>query len=144
MNAARLSKGALPAGPAAATVAFALSSDVDTPTKWGVLSAVSHVFPALVAGDRHVLGAPIPVPPVDLRLLGVVLEVGGEVVATAAGAAGSGHPLAAVALLAEREPLRAGEIVVAEPLASVADVRPGQVLVATIGRIGSVEAVIAG
>jgi hypothetical protein len=40
--------------------------------------------------------------------------------------------------------LRAGEIVVAEPLASVADVRPGQVLVATIGRIGSVEAVVAG
>jgi len=74
--------------------------------------------------------------------LGVVLEVGGEVVATAAGAAGSGHPLAAIARLAEREPLRAGEIVVAEPLASVGDVRPGQVLVATVGRVGSVEAVV--
>jgi 2-keto-4-pentenoate hydratase len=47
-----------------------------------------------------------------------------------------------VAALAARESLRAGDIVVAEPLASVGDVRPGQVLVASVGRVGSVEAVI--
>jgi 2-keto-4-pentenoate hydratase len=142
VNAARLSEGSLPPGPVAATVAFVLGSDVDRPTVLGVLSAVSHVCPALVAGDRHVVGGPVPLPAVDLRLLGVVLEVGGEVVATAAGAAGSGHPAAAVAELAAREPLRAGDVVVAEPLASVADVRPGQVLVASVGRVGSVEAVV--
>lgn len=145
MSASRLSEGALPHGPAAATIAFVLGSDVDSPTVFGVLAATSAVCPALVAGDRHVVGSPMPVPPVNLRLLGIVLELGGEVVATAAGAAGLGHPAAAVAELAARltaagDPLRAGDVVVTEPLASVGAVRTGDVLVASVGRLGSVEA----
>lgn len=138
MNAARYSPGALVAGPAAAAVAFVLASDVDGGTVRDVLAATRALCPAIVAGDRHVLGSPVPVPPVDLRLLGVVLELGGEVVATAAGAV-VGHPAATIAALGS---LRAGEIVVTPPLASVALARAGDVLVASIGRLGSVEAVV--
>lgn len=138
MNAARFSPGVLAEGPAAASIAFVLGSDVDGGTVWDVLAATRALCPALVAGDRHVLGGPVPVPPADLRLLGVVLERGGEVVATAAGGA-HGHPAAAIAALG---PLRAGEILVAAPLASVGEVRTGDVLVASVGRLGSVEAVV--
>lgn len=138
MDAARFSPGVLEEGPAAASIAFVLGSDVDGGTIWDVLAATRALCPAIVAGDRHVLGSPVPVPAVDLRLLGVVLERGGEVVATAAGAA-HGHPAAAVAALGS---LRAGEIVVTTPLASVGEVRSGDVLVVSVGRLGSVEAVV--
>ncbi|MGB3437974.1 MAG: hypothetical protein WBA97_04395 [Actinophytocola sp.] len=103
-----------------------------------ILAATRALCPAIVAGDTHVLGSPVPVPPVDLRLLGVVLELNGEVVATAAGAA-KGHPAAAIAALGS---LRAGDIVVTPPLASVGLARAGDVLVASVGRLGSVEAVV--
>ena len=124
MTAGRVSHGVLTAGPAAATLAFVLGSDVDSPTVWGVLAATSAVCPALVAGDRHVVGSPVPLPAADLRLVGIVLEHNGEVVATAAGAASDGHPASAVAELAARlaaagDPLRAGDIVVTDALASV-------------------------
>lgn len=147
MSAARVSSGALPAGPAAATIAFVLGSDVDGGTVLDVLAATRAVCPALVAGDRHVVGSPVPVPSADLRLLGIVLEHNGEVVATAAGAASLGHPAAAVAALAKDlaaagKPLRAGDVVVTEPLASVAEVRAGDVLVASVGRVGSVESAV--
>lgn len=138
MDAARFSPGVLEEGPASAAIAFILGSDVDDGTVWGVLAATRALCPALVTGDRHVLGSPVPVPPVDLRLLGVVLERGGEVVATAAGGV-HGHPAAAVAALG---PLKAGDVVVTAPLASVGEVRTGDVLVASVGRIGSVEAVV--
>jgi 2-keto-4-pentenoate hydratase len=134
-----MSMGELPAGTAAATIAFVLGADVDGGTVWDVLAATRALCPAIVAGDRHVVGSPVPVPAVDLRLLGVVLEHNGEVVATGAGAASLGHPAAAVAALGA---LRAGDIVVTGPLASVAEVRAGDVLVASIGRLGSVEAVV--
>jgi 2-keto-4-pentenoate hydratase len=97
----------------------------------------------IVAGDRHAVGSPVPVPAADLRLLGVVLEHNGEVVATAAGAASLGHPAAAVAALAASgESLRAGDVVVTAALASVGEVRAGDVLVASVGRIGTVEAAV--
>jgi 2-keto-4-pentenoate hydratase len=145
MSAARLSTGPLPAGPAAATIAFVLGSDVNGSTEWDVLSATRAVCPALVAGDRHVIGNPVPVPAADLRLLGIVLEHNGEVAATAAGAASLGHPAAAVATLARElaaagDPLRAGEIVVTAPLASIPETHTGDVLVASVGRVGTVEA----
>jgi 2-keto-4-pentenoate hydratase len=80
-------------------------------------------------------------------LVGIVLEHNGEVVATAAGAASDGHPASAVAELAARlaaagDPLRAGDIVVTDALASVGEVRAGDVLVASIGRVGAVEAAV--
>jgi 2-oxo-3-hexenedioate decarboxylase len=141
MSAAKASIGPLPAGPAAASIAFVLGADVQGTTIWDVLAATRAVCPALVAGDRHAIGSPVPLPVADLRLLGVVLEHNGEVVATAAAGGKLGHPAAAIAELA---PLKAGDVVVAGPLASVAEVRAGDVLVASVARIGTVEAPVQG
>jgi 2-oxo-3-hexenedioate decarboxylase len=146
-SAARLNIGTLPAGPAAATIAFVLGEEVRGPTVWDVLSATRAVCAALTAGDHHAIGSPVPLPPTDLRLVAVVLERAGEVVATAAGAANLGHPAAAIAALAHElaasgDPLRAGEVVVAAPLASVAETHPGDVLVASVAHIGTVEATV--
>jgi len=63
------------------------------------------------SAGRYLVGSAVPAAGLDLRLLGVVLEHNGEVVATAAGAAALGHPAAAVAwlvrsLAAENEGLR--------------------------------------
>ena len=141
MNAAAIASiGPLPPGEAAATIAFVLGADLAGDTVWDVLAVTSAVCPALTAGGRHAIGSPVPLPAVDLRLLGVVLEHNGEVVATAAGAADSGHPAAAVAAL--DVPLKAGDIVVTAPLATITQTRAGDVLVASIGRIGTVEAAI--
>ncbi len=51
------------------------------------------------SAGRFLVGSPVPLDGIDLRLVGVVLEHNGEVVATAAGAAALGHPAAAVAWL---------------------------------------------
>jgi 2-keto-4-pentenoate hydratase len=81
---------------------------------------------------------------VDLRLLGVVLEHNGEVIATASGAASLGHPAAAVAwlvrsLAAQDEGLRTGDIVLSGGLTAAVPVKPGDVVTATADRLGSIE-----
>lgn len=48
---------------------------------------------------RYLLGAPVPPTGIDLRLISVVFEHNGEVVATAAGAVSLRHPAPAVAWL---------------------------------------------
>jgi 2-oxo-3-hexenedioate decarboxylase len=93
---------------------------------------------------RFVVGIPMPPQGMDLRLAGVVLEHNGQVVDTASGAAALGHPAAAVAwlvrtLAAEDGGLRAGEIVLSGGLTAAVPVRAGDVVVATIDRLGSVE-----
>src|SRR3954471_6963469 len=96
------------------------------------------------SAGRYVVGATVTVDGVDLRLVGVVLEHNGEVVATASGAASLGHPAAAVAwlvrsLAAENEGLRAGDIVLSGGLTAAVPVKPGDVVTATADRLGSVE-----
>jgi 2-oxo-3-hexenedioate decarboxylase len=96
------------------------------------------------SAGRHVVGAPVPPGGIDLRLVGVVLEHNGEVTATAAGAAALGHPAAAVAWLARAlagagEGLRAGQIVLSGGLTAAVPLRAGDVVVATIDRLGTVE-----
>jgi 2-keto-4-pentenoate hydratase len=96
------------------------------------------------SAGRFVVGAPVPPAGLDLRLVGVVLEKNGEVVATAAGAASLGHPAAAVAwmirtMAAEGEGLRAGEVVLSGGLTAAVPVAAGDVVVATIDRLGTVE-----
>lgn len=93
---------------------------------------------------RFVVGAPVPVAGIDLRLVGVVLERGGEVVGTASGAASLGHPAAAVAwlvrqLAADGEGLAAGEVVLSGGLTAATPVTAGDVVVASIDRIGTLE-----
>jgi 2-oxo-3-hexenedioate decarboxylase len=93
---------------------------------------------------RYVIGAPVPPAGIDLRLVGVVLEHNGEVVSTASGAASLGHPAAAVAwlvraLAAEGEGLRAGEVVLSGGLTAAVPVAPGDVVVVSADRLGTVE-----
>jgi 2-oxo-3-hexenedioate decarboxylase len=93
---------------------------------------------------RYVIGAPVPPAGIDLRLIGVVLEHNGEVVTTASGAASLGHPAAAVAwliraLAAEGEGLRAGEVVLSGGLTAAVPVAPGDVVVVSADRLGTVE-----
>jgi 2-oxo-3-hexenedioate decarboxylase len=96
------------------------------------------------SAGRFVVGAPVPPDGIDLRLTGVVFEHNGEVVATAAGAAALGHPAAAVAWLARSlaaagEGLRVGQIVLSGGLTAAVPLRPGDVVVASIDRLGAVE-----
>jgi 2-keto-4-pentenoate hydratase len=96
------------------------------------------------SAGRYVVGTPVSPDGIDLRLVGVVLEHNGDVTATAAGAASLGHPAAAVAWLARSlaaagEGLRAGQIVLSGGLTAAVPIRSGDVVVATIDRLGAVE-----
>jgi 2-keto-4-pentenoate hydratase len=96
------------------------------------------------SAGRYVVGSPVPVAGIDLRLVGVVLEHNGDVVATASGAASLGHPAAAVAWLVRSlagsdEGLRAGDVILSGGLTAAVPVSAGDVVVATVDRIGSVE-----
>ncbi len=96
------------------------------------------------SAGRYVVGSAVPAAGLDLRLIGVVLEHNGEVVATAAGAAALGHPAAAVAWLVrslalENEGLRAGDIVLSGGLTAAVPVKAGDVVTATADRLGTVE-----
>jgi 2-keto-4-pentenoate hydratase len=96
------------------------------------------------SAGRFVVGAPVPVAGIDLRLVGVVLERNGELVATASGAASLGHPAAAVAWLVRRlaasgEGLAAGQVVLSGGLTAATPVRAGDVVTVTIDRLGTVE-----
>ncbi len=96
------------------------------------------------SAGRYLVGSAVPAAGLDLRLIGVVLEHNGEVVATAAGAAALGHPAAAVAwlarsLAAQNEGLRAGDIVLSGGLTAAVPVKAGDVVTVTADRIGSVE-----
>ncbi len=104
--------------------------------------------PDLIADNasagRFLVGSPVPPDGIDLRLVGVVLEHNGQVVGTAAGAAALGHPAAAVAwlvrsLAAAGEGVAAGQVVLSGGLTVAVPVRPRDVVVASIDRLGSVE-----
>jgi 2-keto-4-pentenoate hydratase len=105
-------------------------------------------LPAVVADNissaRYAVGNPVPLSQIDLRLVGCVFEVDGRLVATAAGAAILDHPAAAVAWFVRALALRgrrleAGTLVLAGAMTAAVPVSPGQVVRATIDRIGSVE-----
>jgi 2-oxo-3-hexenedioate decarboxylase len=96
------------------------------------------------SAGRFVVGSPVSPDGIDLRLVGVVFEHRGDVVATASGAATLGHPAAAVAwlvrsLTAEGLGLREGDVILSGGLTAAVPVAPGDVVVATVDRLGSVE-----
>ena len=100
------------------------------------------------SAGRFLVGTPVPADGIDLRLAGVVFEHNGEVVATAAGAAALGHPAAAVAwlvrsLAAAGEGVAAGQVVLSGGLTAAVPLRPRDVVVASIDRLGSVELAVA-
>ncbi len=101
------------------------------------------------SAGRFVIGATVPVAGVDLRRVGVILERNGEVVGTAAGAAVLGHPAEAVAWLVRAlaetgEGLAAGQIVLSGGLTAAVPVAPGDVVVASIDRLGTLELPVLG
>ena len=84
-----------------------------------------------------------PLTALDLRLEGVLVEHNGRRVGTAAGAAALGHPLHAVAWLANHLgrlglALRAGDVVLTGSLTSIVRVQPADTVRASFTRIGSV------
>ena len=149
-------------------VAFVLDRDLGGPgvTAVHVLAATRAVAPAIEVLDsrfrdyrfslpdvvadnassgRFVLGGGFVDPAdLDLATLGCVLELNGEVVATAAGGAVLGHPARAVAWLARTlavrgRGLRAGQVVLSGGLTSAVPLGPGDLLTATFARLGDVE-----
>jgi 2-oxo-3-hexenedioate decarboxylase len=80
----------------------------------------------------------------DLRLLGCVVRVDGDVVATAAGAAVIGHPAAAVAWLANTlakrgESLKAGSMIFAGGLTDAFPLQAGRSVSAEFDGLGTIE-----
>ncbi|HEX2891745.1 2-oxo-3-hexenedioate decarboxylase [Vineibacter terrae] len=80
----------------------------------------------------------------DLRTLGVVLERNGEIVAMAAGAAVLGHPLAAVAMMANHLGVRgqhipAGSFVMTGGVTEAVAVEPGDTINARFQDLGAVS-----
>ncbi len=80
----------------------------------------------------------------DLRLVGVILEQNGEVVATGAGAAALGHPAAAAAWLANTlagygQHLNAGHLVLPGALTTAVPAQAGDCFQASFAGIGSVR-----
>jgi 2-oxo-3-hexenedioate decarboxylase len=79
----------------------------------------------------------------DLALTGLILEVDGDIVATASGAASMGHPAEAVAMLANHlgtqgMALEPGWTVFSGGLTAAVGVNPGTTVRATFGHLGSV------
>lgn len=164
---ATLDTGALIQPRAEPEIAFTLGRDLTGPhvTATDVLAATASLAvaleiidsryrdyrftPADVVADntsaaRYLIGPPVSPAGVDARLAGVVLEHNGEVAATACGAAALGHPAAAVAwlvraLAVEGDGLRAGEVVLSGGLTAAVPVVPGDVVVASVDRLGSIE-----
>jgi 2-oxo-3-hexenedioate decarboxylase len=149
-------------------IAFLLGRPVAAPaTVTSVLAATEAVFaavdvldsryenfrfalPDVVADNASAAGfllGPLAVSPgelEDLRLLGCVLRLNGDVVATAAGAATMGHPAASVAWLANRlaergQALDAGMLVFSGGLTEPVPLQVGTSVTAEIDQLGTIE-----
>jgi 2-oxo-3-hexenedioate decarboxylase len=147
-------------------IAFVLGEPLEGPsvTVADVLAATRYVCPALdVIDSRYegfsfthldavadnassaafALGNDFSSPARDLSLAGCVLEVDGQVVDSAAGAAVMGHPAAAVAFMANQlaatgRRLEAGWVVLSGGLTAPVPLTPGRTVTATINGLGSV------
>lgn len=147
-------------------IAFVLGRPLEGPgvTVTDVLAATRYVCPALdVIDSRYegfsfthldavadnassaafALGSQYCAPVADLTLAGCVLEVDGQVVESAAGAAVMGHPAAAVAFMADQlaavgRRLEPGWVVLSGGLTAPVPLAPGRTVTATVHGLGSV------
>jgi 2-oxo-3-hexenedioate decarboxylase len=144
-------------------IAFLIGRDIDgrTASTASVLAATEGIFPALELLDSRYDGFKFALPDVvadnasaagvitggrlldaaahDWQLEGMVLRQDGEVVHTAAGAAVSGHPAAAVAWLAQQVgTLPAGSLVLSGGLTAPLALRPGTTVTAEFTHLGTV------
>ena len=129
----------------AATEAVVAAVDVLDSRYSGYKFTLADVIADNSSGAGFVLGG-VALDPrgLDLRLTGVVLELNGTLVATAAGAAVLGHPAASVAWLVRKLAARgmglsAGQIVLSGALTEAVPVSPGDVVTARFDRLGTVE-----
>jgi 2-oxo-3-hexenedioate decarboxylase len=128
----------------AATAAVAVGIEILDSRFRDYTFTMADVVADNTSAGRYAIGPAIPAAGLDLRLVGVLLEHNGEVVATASGAAALGHPASAVAwlvrsLAAEGEGLRAGDVVLSGGLTAAVPLQAGDVVTATADRLGSVE-----
>lgn len=153
-----------------AEIALVLKSDLDMecPTLTDVISATAYALPAIeVVGSRIknwdititdtiadnassglvVLGdSPRKLGEFDMRMCGMAMETGGEIVSVGAGLACMGSPLNAAVWLACTmkelgQPLRAGDLVMTGALGPMVSVKAGDCFEARISGLGSVRAV---
>jgi 2-keto-4-pentenoate hydratase len=153
---------------AEAEILFVLGEDLRGPgiTPSRVLQATAGVMACLEIADTRIAdwkvkladsvadntaakgvvlgGVLVPVSGLDLRLLGMVFEVNGEVTAMATGAAIMGHPARAMAWLANKlaesgQGLKKGDLVMSGALHASVDAHAGTVVQATFDRLGSVR-----
>jgi len=119
-----------------------ISGWMEKTEKFNIKDSIAHNGNA----GRFVLGGKItPIQDIDLRLVGVVLELNGEIVATAAGAAALGNPAHVVAWLANKlatfnAKLCAGQIIATGTLIGGIEPKPGDVFKVTFDRLGTVVA----
>ena len=155
-----------------AEIAFVLGRDLDQEhlTIADVLRAVEFALPAIEIVDSrisdwkigildtiadnassglYVLGAsPKKLDGLELRLCGMVMEMGGEEVSVGAGAACLGDPLSATLWLAKTmakvgRPLKVGDTVLSGALGPMVTVKWGEVYEARVSGLGSVRAAFA-
>ncbi len=152
-------------------IAFLIGDDLEGPgvTTADVLAATKAVMPAIdildsryagysftlpdviadnASAARYALGLGVPVEGINLRTVGCVFSINGELIATAAGAAVLDHPAGAVAWfvgkLSERgRKLSAGSLVLAGALTAAVSVVPGDEIIVEIDRIGTLELTVA-
>ena len=150
-----------------AELAFVMERDLAGPgvTSAGALAAIAGALPAVEVVDSRVADWKIKlvdtvadnassglivlggrmrrVEQLDLRLLGVVVSRGGEMIDTGAGAAALGNPARCVAWLANKlgsfgAGLRAGDVVLPGAVHKMVPVEPGDVFRAEFAHLGAV------
>ncbi|SDN46683.1 2-keto-4-pentenoate hydratase [Bacillus sp. OK048] len=151
-------------------IAFIFKKEVKGPhvTVADVLAATEYVAPALEIIDSRFQGFSFTLPDavadnssssrfiigerfyspknLDLKLMGMVFNQNGEVVATGAGAAVMGHPARAIAWMANKlyklgQSIQPGEVVLSGSLSAAIKIEAGDHFSASFDGIGSVEAV---
>jgi 2-keto-4-pentenoate hydratase len=128
----------------AATAAVAVGIEILDSRYRDYTFTMADVVADNTSAGRYVIGPAVPAAGLDLRLVGVLLEHNGEVIATASGAAALGHPASAVAwlvrsLATENEGLREGDLVLSGGLTAAVPVQAGDVVAVAADRLGSVE-----
>ena len=152
-----------------AELAFVMARDLIGPgvTTANALAAIGGVFPAIEVVDSRiadwrirlvdtvadnassgllVMGGRLRnVTELDLRLVGVVVSRGGEMIDTGAGAAALGNPARCVAWLANKlaafgDALNAGDVILPGAVHRMVPVRPGDMFRAEYAHLGAVTA----
>ncbi len=149
-------------------IAFILAKDLKGPgvSITNVIDATDYIVPAFEVIDSRIKdwkikfedtvadngssakvvlgGIPTKIDQVDLRHIGMVIDVNGAQIATGAGAAVLGNPLKAVAWLANKLgefdiSLKAGEVILSGAITAAVPIKSGDIFNAHFAHIGSVS-----